>query len=101
LYRRPKILLLDEGTAHLDVGMERRINDTLRQLKITRVAIAHRPETIRAADRGFSLEKVSCAPAVVPAPMAAAAPKADPVNAIRPFVSPNSSPRMDPQGVDA
>lgn len=57
LYRRPKILLLDEGTAHLDVEMERRINDTLRQLQITRVAIAHRPETIRSANRVFSLEK--------------------------------------------
>ncbi|KAJ8135044.1 hypothetical protein OY671_011743, partial [Metschnikowia pulcherrima] len=30
LYRRPRILVLDEGTAHLDVEMERRINDTLR-----------------------------------------------------------------------
>jgi ABC-type bacteriocin/lantibiotic exporter with double-glycine peptidase domain len=29
----------------------------LRELKITRVVIAHRPETIRAADRVFSLDK--------------------------------------------
>jgi ATP-binding cassette subfamily B protein RaxB len=79
LYRRPKILLLDEGTAHLDVEMERRINDTLRQLRITRVAIAHRPETIRAADRVFALEKASAGTAVMPAPMlAAAAAGADP-----------------------
>jgi ATP-binding cassette subfamily B protein RaxB len=44
LYRRPKILFLDEGTAHLDVALERRINEALRRLDITRISIAHRPE---------------------------------------------------------
>ena len=73
LYRRPQILFLDEGTAHLDVEMERRINDTLRQLKITRVAVAHRPDTIRAADRVFSLEKALPGSKVVRAPLVAAA----------------------------
>lgn len=73
LYRRPKILFLDEGTAHLDVEMERRINDTLRQLEITRVAVAHRPETIRAADRVFSLEKALPGSAVLRASMVSAA----------------------------
>jgi ATP-binding cassette subfamily B protein RaxB len=63
LYRRPKILFLDEGTAHLDVEMERRINDTLRQLKITRVAVAHRPDMIRAAGKIFVIEKTSSGPA--------------------------------------
>jgi ATP-binding cassette subfamily B protein RaxB len=51
LYRRPKILIIDEGTAHLDVDTERQINDALQQLEITRVSVAHRPETIAAADR--------------------------------------------------
>ena len=51
LYRRPRVLFLDEGTSHLDVETERQINATLRRLEITRVSIAHRPETIRAADR--------------------------------------------------
>ena len=37
--------------------MERRINDTLRELEITRIAIAHRPETIRAAERVFVSER--------------------------------------------
>src|SRR5438105_2213504 len=83
LYRRPKILFLDEGTAHLDVEMERRINDTLRQLQITRVAVAHRPETIRAADRVFSLAKALPGTNVLPAPMvAAAASRVDPVTAV-------------------
>ena len=101
LYRRPKILLLDEGTAHLDVEMERQINDTLRQLKITRVAIAHRPETIRAADRVFSLEKASPAKGVLPAPMAAAAQNADPVTAVVPLAEPNSSPCTDGRRIGA
>ena len=57
LYRRPKILVLDEGTAHLDVELESRINDTLRQMQITRVAIAHRPETIASADRVIQIAK--------------------------------------------
>ena len=51
LYRRPKILFLDEGTAHLDVEKERRINENLRRLKMTRVSIAHRPEITSGADR--------------------------------------------------
>jgi len=51
LYRRPKLLFMDEGTAHLDVATERRVNETVSQLGITRIVIAHRPETIRMADR--------------------------------------------------
>jgi ABC-type bacteriocin/lantibiotic exporter with double-glycine peptidase domain len=44
IYRHPKILFLDEGTAHLDVEKERQINENLRGLKMTRVSVAHRPE---------------------------------------------------------
>jgi ATP-binding cassette, subfamily B, bacterial CvaB/MchF/RaxB len=51
LYRRPKILFLDEGTAHLDVAKEKYINERLRCLDITRVSIAHRPEIMNAADK--------------------------------------------------
>jgi ATP-binding cassette subfamily B protein RaxB len=51
LYRRPRILFMDEGTSHLDVEREREVNRALADLNITRVVIAHRPETIRAADR--------------------------------------------------
>jgi ATP-binding cassette subfamily B protein RaxB len=51
LYRRPSILLLDEATSHLDVKREREVNEALRYVRATRVVIAHRPETIRAADR--------------------------------------------------
>jgi ATP-binding cassette subfamily B protein RaxB len=57
LYRRPRILFLDEGTAHLDVMTERHIGETLKQLDITRISVAHRPETIRAADRVIRIDK--------------------------------------------
>lgn len=49
LYRTPKLLLLDEGTAHLDPVTERAVNEAISKLGITRVVIAHRAETIQAA----------------------------------------------------
>ena len=51
LYRQPRILFLDEATSHLDVERERLVNEAVRQLKLTKVIIAHRPETIASADR--------------------------------------------------
>ena len=51
LYREPDVLLLDEGTAHLDLEHEAMVNSAIRGLGITRIVIAHRPETIAAADR--------------------------------------------------
>jgi ATP-binding cassette subfamily B protein RaxB len=51
LYRKPQLLFLDEATSHLDVERERLVNDAVRQLDLTRVIIAHRPETIASADR--------------------------------------------------
>ncbi len=51
LYRDPKLLFLDEATSHLDVMRERLVNDAVRQLRLTKVIVAHRPETIASADR--------------------------------------------------
>lgn len=51
LYRRPQLLFLDEATSHLDVERERLVNEAVKQLELTRVIIAHRPETIASADR--------------------------------------------------
>jgi ATP-binding cassette subfamily B protein RaxB len=59
LYRRPKILFLDEGTAHLDTEREREINANLRHLKMTRVSIAHRPEITQGADMIVHLAAVT------------------------------------------
>lgn len=53
LYKQPKILFLDEATSHLDVALEQAVNHAVKQLNTTRVIIAHRPETIRSADRIF------------------------------------------------
>jgi ATP-binding cassette subfamily B protein RaxB len=55
LYRKPKILVLDEATSHLDLENEKKIAVTIAKLNITRLIIAHRPQTIAAADRVLSL----------------------------------------------
>lgn len=57
LYRKPSILLLDEATSHLDVGLEQAVNNAIRAARVTRIVVAHRPETIRSADRVIVLEK--------------------------------------------
>ncbi len=51
LYRQPRILFLDEGTAHLDVDNEKHINDSLKSLQMTRISVAHRPEMSSGTDR--------------------------------------------------
>lgn len=51
LYKKPGFLLLDEATSHLDVECEIKISQTLRQLGLPVLLIAHRPETIASADR--------------------------------------------------
>jgi len=56
IYHQPQLLVIDEGTAHLDVETEKRVNESLQQLGVTRVIVAHRPETIRAADRILRLD---------------------------------------------
>jgi ATP-binding cassette, subfamily B, bacterial CvaB/MchF/RaxB len=56
LYKRPKILLLDEATSSLDVERERSVNQAVRQLALTRVIVAHRPETISSAGRVIALQ---------------------------------------------
>jgi ATP-binding cassette subfamily B protein RaxB len=55
LYKRPKILFLDEATSNLDVEREHLVNSTLKGLRMTRVIVAHRPETIASADRVIML----------------------------------------------
>jgi len=55
LYRQPSILLLDEATSQLDVTAEMAVSGAIRNLRVTRVIIAHRPETIRSCDRVIRL----------------------------------------------
>ena len=56
LYRHPRLLVLDEATSQLDVEGERWVNAAVGRLKLTRVIIAHRPETIASADRVLVLQ---------------------------------------------
>jgi ABC-type bacteriocin/lantibiotic exporter with double-glycine peptidase domain len=56
LAHEPRILLLDEATSHLDTVTERRIHERLRELRCTRIVIAHRLSTVRDADRILVLE---------------------------------------------
>lgn len=51
LYRKPRVLIMDEGTAHLDALNEESVNQAIRALGITRIVVAHRRETIEAAER--------------------------------------------------
>jgi ATP-binding cassette, subfamily B, bacterial CvaB/MchF/RaxB len=55
LYRRPKILFMDEATSHLDVALEAQVNAAVKALGLTRFIIAHRPETIASASRVLTL----------------------------------------------
>jgi len=50
IYQQPQALLLDEATSHLDAETEQSINAHLKQMSLTVIQIAHRFETIEAAD---------------------------------------------------
>jgi ATP-binding cassette subfamily B protein RaxB len=56
LYKKPRILFLDEATSHLDLKLEAMVNRSIKQLNITRVIIAHRQETIDSADKVLLFE---------------------------------------------
>jgi ATP-binding cassette subfamily B protein RaxB len=51
LYKSPKLLVLDEATSHLDIWSEQAVNTAIKRLKLTRIIVAHRPETISMAER--------------------------------------------------
>ena len=55
LYRRPRVLVLDEGTAHLDPDRDRQIQAMLKEMTITRLVVAHSPAMAAVADRAFVL----------------------------------------------
>lgn len=57
LYPHPSILVLDEATSHLDVPTEQRIAAALAGMRMTRIFAAHRPDTIRIADRVITLSR--------------------------------------------
>lgn len=57
LYKRPSVLVLDEATSALDEASERAVSEAVRQLALTRVIVAHRPQTVAAADRVVHMEQ--------------------------------------------
>lgn len=59
LYREPKIIVLDEATSNLDIECEKAVNRAISKLEITRLIIAHRPETIASADRVVRMDQYS------------------------------------------
>lgn len=56
LYKNPKILVLDEATSHLDVWNEQAVNAAIQKIPLTRIIVAHRPETIQMAERIIVLQ---------------------------------------------
>ncbi|MGW5614489.1 ABC transporter ATP-binding protein [Streptomyces sp. NPDC003877] len=54
---RPRVLVLDESTAHLDNTGDAQLAAALREEGRTTIVIAHRPATIRRADRIAVLEQ--------------------------------------------
>lgn len=56
LYRNPRILILDEGTANLDVATEIVLAEHLASMDITRIVVAHRPALLERAHRVLVLE---------------------------------------------
>jgi len=56
LYKQPRVLALDEATSHLDIANERRVTEALAAMPLTRIIVAHRPETIAGAQRVVGLD---------------------------------------------
>ncbi|MGH8194977.1 MAG: peptidase domain-containing ABC transporter [Woeseiaceae bacterium] len=73
LYRKPRILFLDEATSHLDVRRERLVNQRVQKLKLTKVIVAHRPETIASAERILVMQDGRIARELRPRPAAPSA----------------------------
>jgi ATP-binding cassette, subfamily B, bacterial CvaB/MchF/RaxB len=60
LYREPRVLVMDEATSHLDIATETKVSRHIAALGITRIIVAHRPQTIASADRVVRLEHGRC-----------------------------------------
>jgi len=55
LYRKPRLLVVDEGTSQLDEACERSVSQAIAGLGMTRVIVAHRHGTIASAQRVLHL----------------------------------------------
>lgn len=59
LYRKPAILILDEGTANLDAENERSVMATVADMAITRIVVAHRQGAMNGANRFLDVREGS------------------------------------------
>ena len=57
IYRNPKLLILDEGTAHLNDTLQQRVLNNLMQLDATIIAVTHDARLLKRADRIIRLEQ--------------------------------------------
>jgi ATP-binding cassette subfamily B protein RaxB len=56
LYKQPSVLILDEATSQLDIESEAKVNSAVKRLSMTRIIVAHRPETIASAHRVIEID---------------------------------------------
>ena len=56
LYRQPRVLILDEATSHLDTVREAEVGHAIAALAVTRIVVAHRPQTLALVDRVVEIE---------------------------------------------
>lgn len=56
LYKKPKLLVLDEATSHLDDRNEKFVTAAISGIPLTRIIVAHRLETISMTQRVVVLE---------------------------------------------
>jgi ABC-type bacteriocin/lantibiotic exporter with double-glycine peptidase domain len=56
LVKQPPVLVLDEATSALDNTTQSEVSDRIAALDVTRIVVAHRLSTIRAADRIYVLD---------------------------------------------
>jgi len=63
LYRKPRILFLDEAFDQVDLALERRISTALTQQALSLVVVSHRPETAAVSSKRLELPAHAATPA--------------------------------------
>ncbi len=56
MYRRPRVLVLDEATSNLDVAREAEVGKVIASMALTRIVVAHRPQTLATVDRVVEMQ---------------------------------------------
>lgn len=60
LYKRPRLLVLDEATSHVDAERERLILDHVSNMRATRVIVTHSTAPLRIADTVYRYSEGTC-----------------------------------------